>query len=84
MTFEEGLPDHFIIFSQTPKAQEHTRRIFARFCLFLLFPLLGIVLVGASFLSLILLGVLVGILVVGWSEWQHWQRIPFAVNPRIL
>ena len=36
MTFEEGLPDHFIIFSQTPKAQEHSRRIFARFCLFLL------------------------------------------------
>ncbi|MEC7484358.1 MAG: hypothetical protein VX998_06170, partial [Candidatus Thermoplasmatota archaeon] len=70
MTFEEGLPDHFIIFSQTPKAQEHIRRIFARFCLFLLLPFLGIVLVGASFLSLILLGVLVGILVVGWSEWQ--------------
>ena len=81
MTFEEGLPDHFIIFSQTPKAQEHSRRIFARFCLFLLLPLLGIVLVGASFLSLILLVVLVGILVVGWSEWQHWQRIPFAVSP---
>ena len=81
MTFEEGLPDHFIVFSQTPKAQEHTRRIFVRFCLFLLLPLIGIVLVGTSFLSLILLGVLVVILVLGWSEWQHWQRIPFAVNP---
>ena len=53
MTFEEGLPDHFIVFSQTPKAQEHTRRIFVRFCLFLLLPFIGILLVGTSFLSLI-------------------------------
>lgn len=81
MTFEDGLPDHFIVFSQTPKAQEHTRRIFVRFCLFLLLPLIGIVLVGTSFLSLILLGVFVVILVLGWSEWQNWQRIPFAVSP---
>ena len=41
MTFEDGLPDHFIAFSQTPKAQEHTRRIFVRFCLFLLLPLIA-------------------------------------------
>ncbi|MEC7273095.1 MAG: hypothetical protein VXV85_05570 [Candidatus Thermoplasmatota archaeon] len=81
MTFEDGLPDHFIVFSQTPKAQEHTRRIFARFCLILLVPLICILLVGTSFLSLILFGVFVVILVIGWSEWQHWQRIPFAVNP---
>ncbi len=81
MTFEEGLPDHFIVFSQTPKAQEHTRQIFVRFCFFLLLPLIGIVVVGISFLSLILLGVFVVIFVVGWSEWQHWQRIPFAVSP---
>ncbi|MEC8588596.1 MAG: hypothetical protein VXY35_00400 [Candidatus Thermoplasmatota archaeon] len=81
MTFEDGLPDHFIVFSQTPKAQEHTRRIFARFCIFLLVPLICILLVGTSFLSLILFGVFVVILVIGWSEWQHWQRIPFAVNP---
>ena len=81
MTFEEGLPDHFIVFSQTPKAQEHTRQIFVRFCFFLLLPFIGIVVVGISFLSLILLGVFVVIFVVGWSEWQHWQRIPFAVSP---
>jgi hypothetical protein len=81
MTFEEGLPDHFIVFSQTPKAQEHTRRIFVRFCLFLLLPLIGIIVVGTSFLSLIMMGVFVVILVAGWSEWQHWQRIPFAVSP---
>ena len=26
--FEEGLPNQFILFSQTPKAQEHGRTLF--------------------------------------------------------
>ena len=80
-TFDEGLPDHFIVFSQTPKAQEHTRRIFVRFCVLLLVPLLGIIAIGSSILSLMLVGVFFVILVMGWSEWQDWQRIPFAVSP---
>lgn len=80
-TFDEGLPNHFIRFSQTPKAQERTRQIFVRFCLFLFAPFLGIVLIGNSVMSLLLLAVFAAILVVGWREWRHWQRIPFAVNP---
>ena len=79
--FEDGLPGHFIVFSETPKAQERTRQIFVRFCVFLLVPLLGIIVIRNSFLSLFFLTVFVGILAAGWREWQHWQRIPFAVNP---
>ena len=80
-SFEDGLPGHFIVFSETPKAQERTRQIFVRFCVFLLVPLLGIIVIRNSFLSLFFLTVFVGILAAGWREWQHWQRIPFAVNP---
>ncbi len=79
--FDEGLPESFIVFSQTPKAQEHTHQIFVRFCLFLLAPLIGIILIGTSFLSLFFVAVFLVILAFGWREWQHWQRIPFAVNP---
>ena len=81
MTFDEGLPEHFIVFSQTPKAQEHTRQIFVRFCLFLILPLIGIVVFGNLFLSLILAVVFVVIFAIGWREWLLWQRLPFAVNP---
>ena len=81
MTFDEGLPEHFIVFSQTPKAQEHTRQIFVRFCLFLVLPLIGIVVSGNLFLSLILAVVFVVIFAIGWREWLLWQRLPFAVNP---
>ena len=35
--FEEGLPNQFILFSQTPKAQEHGRALFLRFSIFLMF-----------------------------------------------
>jgi len=80
-SFEDGLPGHFIVFSETPKAQERTRQIFVRFCVFLFVPLLGIIVIRNSFLSLFFLTVFVGILAAGWREWQHWQRIPFAVNP---
>ena len=80
-SFEDGLPGHFIVFSETPKAQERTRQIFVRFCVFLLVPLLGIIVIRNSFLSLFFLTVFVSILAAGWREWQHWQRIPFAVNP---
>ena len=81
MTFDEGLPEHFIVFSQTPKAQEYTRQIFVRFCLFLILPLIGIVVSGNLFLSLILAVVFVVIFAIGWREWLLWQRLPFAVNP---
>ena len=81
MTFDEGLPEHFIVFSQTPKAQEHTRQIFVRFCLFLVLPLIGIVVFGNLFFSLILAVVFVVIFAIGWREWLLWQRLPFAVNP---
>lgn len=81
MTFDEGLPEHFIVFSQTPKAQEHTRQIFVRFCLFLVLPIIGIVVFGNLFLSLILAVVFVVIFAIGWREWLLWQRLPFAVNP---
>ena len=81
MTFDEGLPEHFIVFSQTPKAQEHTRQIFVRFCLFLVLPIIGIVVFGNLFLSLILAIVFVVIFAIGWREWLLWQRLPFAVNP---
>ena len=32
-------------------------------------------------MSLLLVVVFAAILVVGWREGRHWQRIPFAVNP---
>ena len=34
--FEEGLPNQFILFSQTPKAQDHGRALFVRFSIFLI------------------------------------------------
>ena len=42
--FTSGLPDHFILFSQTPKAQEQSRRILLRFSIVLTVPLLAVIL----------------------------------------
>ena len=81
MKFDEGLPDHFIIFSQTPKAQDFSRRIFLQFGIALLLPILGIVIGGASFLGAFFLVMLVAIMILGFRQWRRWQRIPFAVNP---
>lgn len=81
MKFDEGLPDHFIIFSQTPKAQDFSRRIFLQFGIALLLPVLGIVVGGASFLGAFFLFMLVAIMILGFRQWRRWQRIPFAVNP---
>ena len=81
MKFDEGLPDHFIIFSQTPKAQDFSRRIFLQFSIALLLPILGIVIGGASFLGAFFLVMLVAIMILGFRQWRRWQRIPFAVNP---
>ena len=49
--FTSGLPDHFILFSQTPKAQEQSRRILLRFAIVLTVPLLAMVLFGATIIS---------------------------------
>ena len=51
MQFEEGLPKHFIVFAQTPKAQEQSRRIFLQFGVALVLPTIGILLGGASILG---------------------------------
>lgn len=79
--FDEGLPNHFIAFAQTPKAQEQSRRLFFRFGAFLVVPLLGILFFGNSIVSAFLFGAFLLILAIGWSQWQTWQQIPFAVNP---
>ena len=79
--FEEGLPEHFVVFAQTPKAQDQSRRLFLRYAAFLMTPVLGIIVFRTIVLSLILacaFGVLLGL---GWREWKRWQQMPFAVNP---
>ena len=79
--FEEGLPEHFGVFAQTPKAQDQSRRLFLRYAAFLMTPVLGIIVFRTIVLSLILacaFGVLLGL---GWREWKRWQQMPFAVNP---
>lgn len=86
--FEEGLPNQFILFSQTPKAQEHGRALFVRFSIFLIVPVLGILVHGSFPVSLILSGVffmLIGVFSLisaySYQQWHDWQRTPFAVNP---
>ena len=81
MQFEEGLPKHFIVFAQTPKAQEQSRRIFLQFGVALLLPTIGILLGGASILGAFFFTLFLIILLVGLRRWQQWQTIPFAVNP---
>jgi hypothetical protein len=81
MQFEQGLPEHFIVFSQTPKAQEQSRRIFVQFAVFLLVPLFGILIGGASLFGAVFFTLLLIILLFGLRQWQRWQTIPFAVNP---
>ena len=77
--FEEGLPNQFILFSQTPKAQEHGRALFVRFGIFLIVPVLGILVYGSFPVSLILLSVLHvdrSFLFdsLGYQQWHDWQR----------
>tara|TARA_B100001079_G_scaffold194855_1_gene168549 strand:+ start:1889 stop:2542 length:654 start_codon:yes stop_codon:yes gene_type:complete len=79
--FEEGLPHHFVVFSQTPKAQEHSRRLYLRFCAFLVTPLIGILAFQTIIMSIFFLGFFLVILIFGKREWMRWQYIPFAVNP---
>ena len=86
--FEEGLPNQFILFSQTPKAQEHGRALFVRFSIFLIVPGLGILVYGSFPVSLILSGVffmLIGVFSLisaySYQQWHDWQRTPFAVSP---
>lgn len=85
--FEQGLPNHFVVFSQTPKAQEHTRSLFLRFSIFLILPVLAIILLSSSSDSLIssvifiLIGVFILISAYSYQQWHDWQRTPFAVSP---
>ena len=45
--FEEGLPNQFILFSQTPKAQEHGRALFVRFSILIGGPcLIAFIVIG--------------------------------------
>ena len=81
MQFEQGLPQHFIVFAQTPKAQEQSRRIFLQFGVALALPTIGILLGGASILGAFFLTLCLIILLIGLRQWQRWQTIPFAVNP---
>jgi len=80
-TFHDGLPSHFIVFSQTPKAQERSRNLFLRFSIFLAVPLLGILVFGSSIVSVFLIGLFLLMLAFSLQQWRDWQRIPFAVNP---
>ena len=80
-TFTQGLPNHYILFSQTPKAQEQARRLFTRCTMFLAAPLLGLGLFGPTFLGGLLLCLFLGLLALCWNTWNNWQKIPFAVNP---
>ena len=80
-TFDDGLPSHFIVFSQTPKAQERSRNLFLRFSIFLAVPLLGILVFGSSIVSVFLIGLFLLMLAFSLQQWRDWQRIPFAVNP---
>ena len=80
-TFTQGLPDHYILFSQTPKAQEQARRLFTRSTMFLAAPLLGLGLFGPTFLGGLMFCLFLGLLALCWNTWNSWQKIPFAVNP---
>ncbi|MAW22191.1 MAG: hypothetical protein CMA16_01950 [Euryarchaeota archaeon] len=79
--FEEGLPSHFVVFSQTPKAQEHGRALFLRFSIFLIVPVLGILVFGSFPVSLVVIGVFFLISGFSYQQWHDWQRTPFAVSP---
>ena len=79
--FDDGLPSHFIVFSRTPKAQEHSRTLFLRFSVFLVVPVLGILVFGSSIVSAFLGGLFLLILAFGLQQWQDWQQTPFAVSP---
>lgn len=79
--FTQGLPDHYILFSQTPKAKEQARRLFNRCAMFLAAPLLGLGLFGPTFLGGLMFCLFVGLLALCWNTWNSWQKIPFAVNP---
>ena len=75
------LPDHFILFSQTPKAQEQSRQIFIRLGGFIAVPLLAVILFGATLVSGFFLILIAVILFIGLKQLRDWQHIPFAVNP---
>ena len=79
--FEEGLPEHFVVFAQTPKAQDQSRRLFLRYAAFLMTPVLGIIVFRTIVLSLIFACAFAVLLGLGWREWKRWQQMPFAVNP---
>ena len=79
--FSSELPDHFILFSQTPKAQEQSRRILLRFAVVLTVPLMAMVLFGATIISGFFVILLLVILLIGLKNLNDWQQIPFAVNP---
>ena len=78
--FEEDLPKHFVVFSQTPKAQEHSRRLFIRIGAFLATPVLGMVVFQNVIMSVFFACIFVLIMSIGWRQWKRWQQIPFAVN----
>ena len=78
--FEEDLPKHFVVFSQTPKAQEQSRRLFIRFGAFLATPVLGMVVFQNAIMSVFFACIFVLIMSIGWRQWKRWQQIPFAVN----
>ncbi|DAC41631.1 MAG TPA: hypothetical protein D7I00_02805 [Candidatus Poseidoniales archaeon] len=79
--FEEGLPSHFVVFSQTPKAQEQSRRLFFRYGAFLATPVIGLIVFRSIITSVFFVGAFVVLLSLGWREWKRWHEIPFAVNP---
>ena len=78
--FEEDLPKHFVVFSQTPKAQEQSRRLFIRFGAFLATPVLGMIVFQNAIMSVFFACIFVLIMSIGWRQWKRWQQIPFAVN----
>ncbi len=79
--FEEGLPKHFVVFSQTPRAQEQSRRLFIQFGAFLAAPVLGMIVFQSAIMSGFFVCIFALILSIGWRQWKRWQQIPFAVNP---
>ena len=79
--FEEGLPKHFVVFSQTPRAQEQSRRLFIQFGAFLAAPVLGIIVFQNAIMSGFFVCIFALIMSIGWRQWKRWQQIPFAVNP---
>lgn len=79
--FEDDLADHFVVFSQTPKAQDESRRLFLRYAAFLATPVLGIIIFRSLVVALAFVCLFLTLLFIGWKEWKRWQNIPFAVNP---